>query len=252
VKVLDYSLAAKRLGGLSPSELTAYVKQKLQRTQGIVLAEQPEGETYQLKIELGLGQEGSAVASSQKMLLISAQATNPKNVEGTVLQARSLLALPSEGTGAQLKPKFLKVVDATLEEIAFQAQLLVGPEEELVRVLNKPPQDVERLAAAIEMAAGRRSMASVSPLISLLKHREMQISDRAIGALVAIGDRRAVKPLTHLTKLSDTAHMAKILDAIGTLGGQEAKDFLEFIASGHDDEDIRNMAEEALRRLQKK
>jgi len=40
--------------------------------------------------------------------------------------------------------------------------------------------------------------------------------------------------------------MRKILDAIATLGGGEARDYLSFVAETHDDEEIRTMAAEAL------
>jgi len=66
---------------------------------------------------------------------------------------------------------------------------------------------------------------------------------------VAIGDRRAVSALTRLTRFRNTEKMAKIIDGIGTLGGREAREYLELVASGHEDADIRNMAAEALARL---
>jgi hypothetical protein len=43
--------------------------------------------------------------------------------------------------------------------------------------------------------------------------------------------------------------MRKIVDAIATLGGSEARDYLSFVAETHDDEEIRAMAKEALERL---
>jgi hypothetical protein len=51
--------------------------------------------------------------------------------------------------------------------------------------------------------------------------------------------------------MRDTREMRKVLDAIAALGGQEAKDYLAFVAETHDDEEIRVMAAEALERLRK-
>jgi hypothetical protein len=46
--------------------------------------------------------------------------------------------------------------------------------------------------------------------------------------------------------------MGKVLDAIGSLGGREAEEYLGFVAETHDDEDIRGMAKEALERLHRR
>jgi hypothetical protein len=42
--------------------------------------------------------------------------------------------------------------------------------------------------------------------------------------------------------------MRKIIDALASLGGQEATDYLSFVADAHEDEEIRNMAKAALLR----
>jgi hypothetical protein len=49
--------------------------------------------------------------------------------------------------------------------------------------------------------------------------------------------------------MRDTREMRKVLDAIATLGGSEAQDYLAFVAETHDDEEIRTMAKAALERL---
>jgi hypothetical protein len=46
--------------------------------------------------------------------------------------------------------------------------------------------------------------------------------------------------------------MGKILEAIAALGGDEARDYLGFVAESHDDEDIRALAADARRRLQQR
>jgi HEAT repeat protein len=141
-----------------------------------------------------------------------------------------------------------RVVVGLTDDVLYQARLVIGPPARLAQALRER-KDTARLAAAVEIAGLRRAREAVPALIELLRHQDEQISDRAIGALVAIGDRAAVKPLTRLSSFQDTARMAKVLDAIGSLGGQEARDYLEFVSSGHEDADIRNLAAEALERM---
>jgi hypothetical protein len=49
--------------------------------------------------------------------------------------------------------------------------------------------------------------------------------------------------------MKDRREVRKIIDALATLGGQEAADYLSFVADAHEDEEIRTMAKAALLRL---
>jgi hypothetical protein len=73
--------------------------------------------------------------------------------------------------------------------------------------------------------------------------------DAALGAVVAMGDRSAIKALADSRQMRDSYEMGKVVDAVASLGGQEAKDYLSFVAETHDDPDIRKMANAALLRL---
>ena len=63
--------------------------------------------------------------------------------------------------------------------------------------------------------------------------------DAALGALIAIGDRRAVTALTSTRSLRDRREMRKIIEAIAILRRHEALDYLSFVAATHDDDEIR-------------
>jgi hypothetical protein len=75
--------------------------------------------------------------------------------------------------------------------------------------------------------------------------------DAALGAVVAMGDRTAVKALAESRQMRDSYEMSKVLDAVASLGGQEAKDYLSFVGETHDDPEIRSMAKAALERVMK-
>ncbi len=107
---------------------------------------------------------------------------------------------------------------------------------------------VEAIAAIGE----RRIMSEVPTLLALLTNDYETIRDAALGALVQMRERKAVTELARSRSMRDAREMRKILDAISVLGGQEAADYLDFVASGHEDEEIRNMAKQAQQRLKRR
>jgi hypothetical protein len=87
--------------------------------------------------------------------------------------------------------------------------------------------------------------------LHLLSDEDENVRDAALGTLVALHERGAVKVLAQSRQMRDAREMRKILDAIATLGGREAQEYLSFVAETHDDEEIRDMAKAALDRLER-
>ena len=102
---------------------------------------------------------------------------------------------------------------------------------------------------AIRVAAARKLRDEVPSLVALLSDDEETIRDAALGALVELRDPRAVPALTKTKSMKDGREMRKIIDALASIGGQEATDYLSFVADAHEDEEIRKMAKAALFRL---
>jgi hypothetical protein len=97
---------------------------------------------------------------------------------------------------------------------------------------------------------GERELRDEAPaLLKLLDDPDEPTRDAALGALIALGDRRAVSALTRSRSLRDRHEMRKIIEAIAILGGQEADDYLSFVAATHDDEEIRAAASRARSRI---
>ena len=238
VEIFDRSRPADRVPGVAPGTVKGWIVKTLGASGAVQLVDGPGPDVYGLRVELGV-----ATRDKEHVALVAARGDVPGGVDRVILQA-SVVHTLSRADAASLR----KVVETVTRDIAFQAGLAVGAPEKAVRVLETE-KDPQRLAAAVEIAAVRRLKAAVPALIKLLRHKDPAVADRTIGALVAIGDRRAVKPLTRLSRFSDTEKMAKIIDGIGSLGGKEAQDWLELVASGHEDADIRNLAREALERM---
>jgi HEAT repeat protein len=105
---------------------------------------------------------------------------------------------------------------------------------------------------AIRMAGTRGLREEVPTLLALLQDDNEATRDAALGALIAMKERRAVTELTRNRSLRDRHEMRKILEAIAILGGDEARDYLSFVAETHDDEEIRKLAADAKVRLDRR
>jgi hypothetical protein len=250
IEARDLTEPAERVVGMDKDQVLAEVRRRLIASPWVKLVDVPERGSYVFKLEFGIAFREDDAGAVTRVVLASARANVPSNLEGAELQASTVAPLP-RGSAERDLAGMKKAIGQILDDMLYQAELAVAPEPTLVATLGVE-KDLQRLAAAVEIVAVRRTRATVPPLIALLRHKDSRISDRAIGALMAIGDPRAIKPLTQLADLRDTEHMAKILDAIGTIGGQEAKDYLEFVSTGHEDADIRNIASEALERMKRK
>jgi hypothetical protein len=102
-------------------------------------------------------------------------------------------------------------------------------------------------------AVGERKLRDEAPtLLKLLNDPDERTRDAALGSLIALGDRRAVTELTRTRSLRDRHEMRKMIEAIAILGGQEADQYLSFVAATHDDDEIRAEAAAAHARLQRR
>jgi len=125
------------------------------------------------------------------------------------------------------------------------------------RLRAAPPAAVaEALAAdggarleAVRLVGERRLGDLIPKLLPLLHDEDEEVRDAALGAVLLLRDRRAVSALTRGRDLQDRRELRKVVDAVAVLGGQEAEEFLSFVAATHEDPEIRRMAAQGLDRL---
>lgn len=138
---------------------------------------------------------------------------------------------------------------------------LVGGYVARMALATAPPEQVHAAIVgdggalreeAIRVAGARGLKAEAPVLLPLLQNDDERVRDAALGALIALKDQRAVKELTHNRSMKDRREMRKILDAIAILGGDEARDYLSFVAASHDDEEIRKLAADAQARMERR
>lgn len=155
---------------------------------------------------------------------------------------------------AEKRALFAKLVDRVavdlLDGFLAREKLRTAPEPAVRAALRADGGDLQE--AAIRIAGERRLRDEVPVLLELLDNPSESVRDAALGALIQIGDRRAVTALTKSRSMRDRREMRKILDAIATLGGDEALDYLSFVAASHDDEELRALATAAKSRLERR
>jgi hypothetical protein len=110
-------------------------------------------------------------------------------------------------------------------------------------------EDVDLVLWGLDLAAERRLAGLFDQVVARLESGDEVVRNRALTALVALGDRRAVDALARRAKFDDHDFMHMVIEAVSALGGDDARDYLEFIASGHPERSIRKRAGEGLERL---
>jgi hypothetical protein len=88
-------------------------------------------------------------------------------------------------------------------------------------------------------------------MCDLLEDERGPVGEAAVGALAAIGDERGVPCIIHWAGTDDRRTLIS-LEPIAAIGGQEARAFLEMVASGHENAGVRRVAEHAMERLRSK
>lgn len=180
--------------------------------------------------------------------------TRPSDVRGALSEQ---LAGSGEGelpSGAALTARTAaaeRVAERTVADLLdaylARARLDLASPAELHAVIEDPASPLRD--EAIRQVGARQLRDETPRLLELLRDDNEAVRDAALGALLALREPRAVHVLTKSRSLKDRREMRKILDALATLGGREALDYLSFVAEGHSDEEIRTMAAEARDRL---
>lgn len=160
--------------------------------------------------------------------------------------------VPLDQTSSGDLPRvFERLSERTLQDLlqgyVARKKLWQADESETAKALASADNDLR--LEAIRVAGVRKMRGQLPSILGLLSDDEEAVRDAALGAVVAMGERSAIKALAESHQMRDTYEMRKVLDAVASLGGQEAQEYLSFVAETHDEPDIRSMAKEALGRL---
>jgi hypothetical protein len=131
--------------------------------------------------------------------------------------------------------------------LAEQETLRQGDDGAVLAALGSSDPDVTLWA--LDLSAARRLAAAFDRAVALLEAPDPGVRGAALRFLVALRDPRAVEPLARRADFADPDTMRQLVEAVTAIGGPEAIEFLEMVAGGHDDRDMRERAREGLERL---
>jgi HEAT repeat protein len=154
------------------------------------------------------------------------------------------------GVDRALRVGLQNAVDEGARQIALHLRAAAKTDAALVRDLSEA--DPGTRDHAVRVLAERRNPAAVPGLVERLADPDPDVADRAVGALAEIGDPRAVEPLVDLAHRRGGRALEQIARIVGDLGGPKAKAWLETLAAGHPDAEIRAAAEESLEVLRRR
>ena len=190
--------------------------------------------------------------------------TRPSDAPGAVeldLQGQGVepyavpAARPAAGEPAGPQPPSLtalvqRIARDLVEGVAARRRLQEGAPAVLHAVMVGDAGELRE--EAIRIVGERQIREEVPTLLKLLSDQDETVRDAALGALIAMKERSAVRELTQSRSLRDRREMRKIIEAISILGGQEADEYLSFVAATHDDDEIRAAAAAARARMQRR
>ncbi len=158
-------------------------------------------------------------------------------------------------------------MQAVGDELIARERVRVGDDQALADSLRSDPREIAAVLWALDLIAHRQRAALFDDVLAALSASdEPSVQIRAIettlilartlaarsgaGAMSAEQTQRAVLAITASARFDDPELSHVVIDAVAELGGDEARSFLEFSASGHPDERLRARAADALQALQ--
>ncbi len=155
------------------------------------------------------------------------------------------------GDEARLDELVFRLVADALEVagrgLADQETLRQGDDGAVLAALGS--DDADMVLWALDVSADRRLAPAFDRAVALLGATDLGVRGAALRFLVALRDPRAVQPLARRADFADPDTMRQLVEAVTAIGGPEAVEFLEMVAGGHDDRDMRERAREGLERL---
>jgi hypothetical protein len=263
VRVIYKGQALPGAPKLDVPALTRAARTAIAASSGLLLREDgggaahadPRATTYALRVTLEIGAaEDRETKRGNLRALVHAELEPIGAPPGALSFEQSALAEHPFVVGQPGEPDWQGNAEHAVRDcvagVGARVKLAAGDAKAIVAALDGADDDLRQ--EAVRLAADRRDRAAVPSLIRQLKSDDGATRDRAIGALAAIGDRRAVRPLTEVAKFNDLMDLPKVLDALATIGGPEARAYLEFVASGHDNAQMRELAKQAIGHLDRR
>ena len=264
--VSEGNLASAPELGLNAEQTSQALRKALEGTGKFVVREEQGAKTARVRLEVesarrvvapqqqGIDREVAEVAVSLELMLPDARGDLERLVaEGAGRKSTEIEATAAAEPTARLAAFDVALAGALREaatSLSWQLEARRKTDAELQRDLSAVDARVRDYA--VRALADRRSPAAVPLLLARLEDESPDVVRRAMGALVAIGDPRAVRPLVDLTRKRPPQFVAEVLYALGSLGGPEAEAYLFTMESGAPEDEVKRAASEALSELRRR
>jgi len=188
---------------------------------------------------------------------------NPPEIDATLKSFDETGNLDSRSIDVQFQTSVIKelsdskspelmisdMVSSALDRLNEQKVFMKMSVRELIEEL-RDKESWRRELAAEEL--GRRGAGeSFSQLVAKLKDPDRHVSLKAVGSLIAIGNRASVPALIDFGESKDRSTKIQMLYAIARIGGPIAEAYLFVVGTGESDPVVASAAKEAFDELQK-
>ncbi|MBN2498847.1 MAG: HEAT repeat domain-containing protein [Deltaproteobacteria bacterium] len=233
-----------------------YLAKALSRSSSFLPVEDVGPSVYRAELRIALASEreagGGETLGVYRAVQVELTLKRPARVGGEELSAMGREFLVQNPESFDREDGFDAVLELAIERavelMELQVEIRSMTPSRLREALKKEKPEVRLYA--LRSLRERKLPSLVPDMIALLADEDDEIMLEAVGALVAQGDRRAVKPLIRICQEKDPVFVLQIITALAELGGPEARGYLFTLAAGHSSEDIRVRAAEALRQVQ--
>lgn len=198
-----------------------------------------EGEPYRARVKVTSAASGGKITAEVDLTI------EETKLGGRQIKQSAAAELPADHTTKSALAA--RLLGDVIEETGARLRLYYEVPSGVVVGLGSASREVQ--LEAVDVCGERKLGACTDPLIAMVRKDDLELRDRAVGALGKIGDKRAVRPLTEVSKFGELDELPKILDAVAQIGGAEARAYLEFVAAGHDRKEMRELAKKQIERL---
>jgi hypothetical protein len=161
---------------------------------------------------------------------------------------KTLLVQDEAAIAGQLNALARAALDTVADELASKERLRRASHEELLSQLSLG-DNVGMKIWGLQLAADRSLAEAVPAGIQALSNEDEDVRAAAIAMLVSLGGPDVVSALAKNIDFKDHEELRMIMEAVSAIGGEDAEEFLEFVATGHPDEDIRAHAKESIKNI---
>ncbi len=196
------------------------------------------------------GSEGELVVALEVTLEFIENRSELKPRVALIVQD-ALIGTSEEEISMELAALAQAALDSVSESLVERERLRRASHEELLSQLSVGTDDAGLKIWGLQLAEDRSLREAVPAGIEALSHSDEHVRAAAITMLVSLKDPRAVSALSKDIDFKDYENLRVVLEAVSAIGGEDAIEFLEFVASGHPEEDIRARAKENMEELRR-